>query len=323
MNTIKSIIKNIVMVAGLSAAVVFAQSWSGPTATPPENNTPAPINVSATSQAKSGGLWVGSLGVSGGATIGGSVGIGTANPQGQLDIASGQGGVNNSAIRATYPAGGGLTGTEFGALAHREGVWSALYAKQGAAGSAAYFDGNVGIGTKNPGAPLHVAGNAWFGPALAGLTGSLQTIFNAGSPIAVRTQFGTDGTGWQYRIAKNQNGAVTDLMTIKDNGDVGIGTVSPSQKLTVAGTIQSTSGGFMFPDGTIQTSASTAAVAPTFGGIYVTNPGHPTNTCERTNPVTGSCSCPSGYTAYEFIGGIDTLPSWGSSWAFAYQCWKL
>lgn len=37
-------------------------------------------------------------------------------------------------------------------------------------------------------------------------------------------------------------------------GNVGIG-VSPSQKLSVAGTVESTSGGFKFPDGTIQTTS--------------------------------------------------------------------
>lgn len=39
-------------------------------------------------------------------------------------------------------------------------------------------------------------------------------------------------------------------------GNVGIGTTSPGQKLTVAGTIESTSGGFKFPDSTVQTSAA-------------------------------------------------------------------
>ena len=35
-------------------------------------------------------------------------------------------------------------------------------------------------------------------------------------------------------------------------GHVGIGSTSPGQMLTVAGTIQSTSGGVMYPDGTTQ-----------------------------------------------------------------------
>lgn len=39
------------------------------------------------------------------------------------------------------------------------------------------------------------------------------------------------------------------------SGNVGIGTTTPTEKLTVDGTIQSTSGGFKFPDGTVQSSA--------------------------------------------------------------------
>jgi len=40
-------------------------------------------------------------------------------------------------------------------------------------------------------------------------------------------------------------------------GKIGIGVTSPSQKLEVAGTIFSNTGGFKFPDGTVQTSAVT------------------------------------------------------------------
>ena len=39
------------------------------------------------------------------------------------------------------------------------------------------------------------------------------------------------------------------------NAKVGIGTNSPSEKLSVTGTVESTQGGFKFPDGTIQTTA--------------------------------------------------------------------
>ena len=73
------------------------------------------------------------------------------------------------------------------------------------------------------------------------------------------------------------------------DGKVGIGTDNPTQKLDVVGPIKSSSGGIVFPDNTLQTSASYS-----FGGIYVMeNPGP---SCRRINPFTGGCSCPSGFS---------------------------
>lgn len=94
-----------------------------------------------------GGAGSGSAGL----RVEGDVGIGAADPASHmLDVASRKGSAGNSAIRAIYPSGGGLAGTEFGALAHRGGVWTAVYGRQGAASSAGYFDGRVGIGTTSP-----------------------------------------------------------------------------------------------------------------------------------------------------------------------------
>lgn len=57
------------------------------------------------------------------------------------------------------------------------------------------------------------------------------------------------GGGWV------DDGTIVRLETETDF--VGIGTTNPGEKLTVAGTIESTSGGIKFPDGTIQTTATT------------------------------------------------------------------
>lgn len=53
------------------------------------------------------------------------------------------------------------------------------------------------------------------------------------------------------------------------SGNVGIGTSSPSERLTVAGTIESTTGGIKFPNGTVQTTAI-AAGQQCVGGEVVT-----------------------------------------------------
>jgi len=44
------------------------------------------------------------------------------------------------------------------------------------------------------------------------------------------------------------------------NGNIGIGMINPGQKLSVVGVIESTSGGFRFPDSTTQTTAATGGV---------------------------------------------------------------
>ncbi len=71
---------------------------------------------------------------------------------------------------------------------------------------------------------------------------------------AAEAQVGPGTTG---SIAKfNSPNSVGDSVIVEDKyGNVGVGTSVPTSKFTVAGMIESQSGGFKFPDGTIQTSA--------------------------------------------------------------------
>ena len=48
----------------------------------------------------------------------------------------------------------------------------------------------------------------------------------------------------------------TNAVSISTNGNIGVSNTAPGQKLVVGGTIESTTGGFKFPDGTTQTSYS-------------------------------------------------------------------
>ncbi len=64
---------------------------------------------------------------------------------------------------------------------------------------------------------------------------------------------GTSKTAVFFKNAVS--GAGTNRIDAIFDGNVGIGTVSPGQRLTVSGTIESTSGGVKFPDGSTQTKA--------------------------------------------------------------------
>jgi hypothetical protein len=65
-----------------------------------------------------------------------------------------------------------------------------------------------------------------------------------------------DGGTDSWRVYNGGN-----RLTVENGGNVGIGTVVPQSKLEVVGTIHSTTGGFKFPDGTVQTTAAGGAVA--------------------------------------------------------------
>ena len=60
----------------------------------------------------------------------------------------------------------------------------------------------------------------------------------------------------------------TNFVRYDANGDVGIGTTGTSSKLTVAGVIETTTGGIKFPDATVQTTAglTTVTTDPTLTG---------------------------------------------------------
>jgi hypothetical protein len=59
-------------------------------------------------------------------------------------------------------------------------------------------------------------------------------------------------------------------MYLESNGNIGIGTSTPNHKLSVNGTIESTTGGIKFPDGTTQTTAASGGGS---GDITAVNAG--------------------------------------------------
>jgi hypothetical protein len=95
---------------------------------------------------------------------------------------------------------------------------------------------------------------------------------------------------------------------------------------------QTKSGALTLTDLTLSGSLySDTARSAFFGGLYQTYDS-PTGGCETPNPVTGSCSCPSGFNDVSFITNYPTgYCGWYAGYtyvdcadrrAYIHQCWK-
>lgn len=96
-----------------------------------------------------------------------------------------------------------------------------------------YVSGNLGVGTASPAQKLSVqggltvTGSATLPAAQGPLLFSFESPFN-------RCYMG-DGTGYSFAFSKRTASTTTDLVTLTDTGNLGIGTTSPGQKLEVSG----------------------------------------------------------------------------------------
>lgn len=164
------------------------------------------------------------------------------------------------------------------------------------------IQGNLGVGTETPNTPIHIVTStvqtmirmvddrqiidfrtygSKFGALVAASSGTSVGFLNRaasggifveeripGTACLTNSICVTLATGWAFRVVAGVGGP--ERLTVLDTGNVGIGTTNPTEKLTVAGVIYSTTGGIKFPDGTIQTTAAAPGASGwTDGGTTV------------------------------------------------------
>jgi len=172
--------------------------------------------------------------------VSGNVGIGTTSPQDKLHL-------NEGELRITTTSDGNRSISFYDA----DEEWGELRSRStsGAAGGLV-----LGAKRSDDASPLQLAS---FIGTDAGPDAMFRfTAFKYTTEAAEIEDLGGIGPLLTKPIFAIENYDVNNpLLQVEANGNVGIGTTSPTEKLTVAGTIESTSGGIRFPDGTLQTTA--------------------------------------------------------------------
>jgi len=259
----------------------------------------------------------------------GNVGIGTITPVGALTVMNGNVGIGTWVPAATLDVNGSFT--------TRGNTGNTTLNTTG---------GNVGIGSTAPGATLDVQGNGRFSSTIAasnlsGTNTGDQTITltsdvtGSGTGSFAATLASTY-KGWVYtspvialatitdNVGIGTTTAQTKLAIVSGNvgigtwtagggnlivnggGNVGIGSAWPGQRLDVNGTIRSISGGFVFPDGTSQTTAAS-------GGGWSTGTGTLYTTTGSNNVGIGTSTPQGGLVVTNGNVGIGTWTTAGGA----------
>ncbi len=303
-----------------SAVAFYASAWTEPNGSPPDNNAAAPLNTSITGQQKLGGLVLNLNGAPYGLIVAaGNVGIGTASPGAPLDVVSPDLGTTGGLrVRTSSsnvaPAYIQFTDnpvtTQLGLIKVATSSNMGLFTAGTERITILNSNGNVGIGTTNPGAKLEVAG---------------QVKITGGSPGAGRI-LSSDSTGLASWITPSSNVMYLEIYASHDFDPNGYGcsrfapAACPSgwtqaDLQTVPATGQTSSGG----TGSVSFSClrtcyrTNAQCQVMVLEIYASHDFDPNGYgCSRFAPA----ACPSGWTQAD----LQTVSVVGASSAKYFNC---
>lgn len=187
--------------------------------------------------------------------FGGNVGINTASAGAYLDVLNSNPAVNDSIYWRTAGQISGILsnsgGTDAGVMILKNGSNANVIRLDGKASNVSYINngGNFGIGTSGPNYPLEVSGTAATGIAYTNAAG--HALMRVDGAVASQAGFYIHKAGTekvQIAVLGSSNDLTFSMagspkMTLASGGNVGIGSTSPSGRLTIAGGISSAAWG--------------------------------------------------------------------------------
>ena len=233
----------------LVATNALLAAWSNPTATPPGSNPEPFISTNNTSQTKAGVLTIANNFYVNGSGTTGKVGIGTTTtatsarlmvaPYTNASIDAGDGFIrtNYHAVDGTDVVNKNYLESTLGASLDPVKYWilsgTKLYASS--------TSWQVGIGTTNPSSKLEIVADNTYAPVKISRTNNNKQIGISYYPAGALSN---TNKAWIMGVEENSNNfsfynwngtAINDVLYLTDKNNIGIGTTSPTSRLTIVG----------------------------------------------------------------------------------------